>query len=244
MKNLFFALFFLVFSTTVWAERPSLMGGIDIEDVEEKSADSYALTRDNAVKLVRELEALLKGFAEGGSPAINQITMSEGVQKYFAATYLHCVVMQGKCPALLDAVLETDFINSVKQNQVICKNMRGFWKRWIDNDMERRQDHLVPIGYMNDIDQFKKKNRTRYLKCEDTITSELGSTLSSEVLAKRYAKDAPILKAVTQANELLTAINAKVPNVFSATGTAVKPVDKSKKDSKSGNQGVKKTLNH
>ncbi|MDC0359032.1 hypothetical protein OAO01_09470 [Oligoflexia bacterium] len=192
-----------------------LVGSIDLQTTDIKKT-SYSDIQNNTISYFKDIENKLTAPQSIG----RQKDLNGRMMKYLAAAYLYCTLKSGACPLVLDGVLEVDLINSKLNNKAACPNMKQFWKAWIGNDMERRLEYRLNIGFLAKTQSFKKHDRPKYLRCEDTLAKLTSGTIpNSEFFSRRYASDSPHTNTIKQLRIFLDTIKKRVPNLFAATGT-------------------------
>lgn len=199
--------------------RPELSGEFELE-VDEGAQDSYSISQQKALNYFNSLVSQLDPLRQLGTAHLENL--DESTLQYLSAVYLFCTINQGTCPIVLDALLEADLIQSRLRNSAQCDNLQRFWKIWLKNDMERRQEYLAKTGFLNVTDQFKRERRGRYIKCKETIETEMASSLANpEFFQARYKQDSPPFLVVSQMPVFLNKVKSSVANVFAATGITV-----------------------
>jgi len=199
--------------------RPALSGDIILEGPEKK-VSVYEMTQDNAIEAIQYLQqqsrAALSGAGPGSIP-----NLTPDVQDYLTGVYLYCSVQRGTCPFVLQAILEIDIINARLSGQNTCPNMQGFWRRWLENDMENRHRHSVRTGHMHATHNFNQTVRPRYVKCQETVAQEISGNpgSSSDFFRHRYRENSESARDIATTVALLEQIRANIPNVFRATGS-------------------------
>jgi hypothetical protein len=196
--------------TTSEAQKPppALVGSIDFED-STASKDPYGVSQDKAVATFEELQSLAQ--SKGNYKTIN---LSTGTLGYLAGVYLFCSVSKGTCPVVLDALLEVDYLNSLHKGAPDCSVLKGFWKQWIANDMEKRHDYLVNTGYIATTQSFRRDQRPRYIRCEETVASLLKAHPNT---SKRYDSQATTFAELVR---LLKSVKEHIPNIFTKMGVS------------------------
>lgn len=195
----------------------SLSGEIEIEDVGNKK-DSYSAVQEKAIQYFDSLQETIESVSQGQSVAAIS-DLSDSVISYMNAAYLYCSVNLGKCPMILDAIMEVDLINSRSKRVASCGNMTRFWKTWVQSDMENRHKYMVKTGYLKVTSEFNAKERPRYLKCQDTIAEFVNDPRSdAKFYDERYGSDSALNLAGAKVAKLLRDIKRDVPNVFVAVG--------------------------
>ena len=199
--------------------QPSLSGEIELEDTSTKPRDPFKEAQVNAIEYFHAMEDSLDS-----TPTAPVMGSSE--LQYLAAAYLYCSIQRGACPFILDAVLESDIIASHAGGEVRCPNMTGFWKAWVSSDMENRHKYAVRTSFLKVTDDFRTKERPRYLKCKETITALIaGKQGSSDFLRSRYTEPSSAASAIVTTSRYLEELAATVPNVLSAVGISAPKED-------------------
>lgn len=205
----------LTFGEDTQTGRNRAQSGEVLLDLKNDSQDPYLMNQTQALAYFKDLQKKIDALVEGNFSPVPEL--NERALHHLMGVYLYCSVKKGVCPGPLDAILETDIINSKLNKSSACPNMTSFWKIWIKNDMENRQKYLTQIAYINDTDTFKNKVRPKYLKCRATVTSEVDSSLSDLAFFKqRYANDAAARTAINSLVSMLEELQKKEINVFVA----------------------------
>lgn len=176
----------LALPTTILAQddRHATQGEIELESY-ELSGDTASDKRKKTVEYIKSIDQILKQAALGNvtNPApmksIEKDTpgiFSTSALTQISVGYLHCSIFEGTCLPVLDFLFETDLVSSKLANKASCPNLQRFWKVWIENDMEKRHQHQVQIGYIKDTEIFNKETRPSYIKCKDTISALIADT--------------------------------------------------------------------
>jgi hypothetical protein len=198
-------------------QRGNLTGEISYEE-SKPVKNTYSSIQDATITYFEQFQAHITRLADGQSSG-SIPELDEGMINYLTAVYLHCAVNFGECPMVLDAILEIDVVNSRQTREVRCPMMTKFWKYWVRNDMENRHKYMVKTGYLKVTSDFNQNKRTAYLKCQDTVQSEINSKeADSEFFKKRYHRDAPKNLVAIKLVTLLKDIRSKIPNIFVAVG--------------------------
>ena len=191
------------------------MGEIKLEAAKKKR-NPYKLTQENTIAYFDELSLELKKLSGSGSGTIK--SLEDDVLNHLTATYLYCSIKYGSCPFVLEAILETDVIRSRLAGKASCSNMKSFWKKWISNDMHKRIQFMIPIGFSHKKTQFNQKERPKFVKCKPTILEAIsGGGTNKQYFSDRYAEDSKVVGSVRKTNLLLQTIKKKIPNIFTAT---------------------------
>ena len=172
-------------------------GTIEIE-TSTVSKDPFKATQDRVIDQIK-------------TSSLANVSQSDFL--YLNSAYLYCTINKGTCPEILDALLYADFTTSKQQNKANCPILESFWKQWIENQFEQRQNYLGKIAFFSQTNEFNSKKRNGYIKCRETIAqmlTEQAQPPSSEANAKAAA--------------ILEQIKATVPNVIDAIGAQAKTV--------------------
>ncbi len=197
---------------------PSSMGSIDIEEIEQAQGP-YIQTQDGTIVHFANIAALGEKLATGEAKEIPPL--DENKLKFLNEIYLLLTVKKGSAPLILDAILEADVINSRLKKVAACPNLKEFWRLWLHNDMEKKQNYMINTGLMNVANQFTNNERPKYIKCEETVRAEIdGAADDQQFFKTRYAAGAPHREILNRAARLLDEIKKQVPNVFAANGGA------------------------
>ena len=202
------------------SQNERLAGSIDVDLTEEKKEiiDPYQLAQDGSIDYFTKLVEATSTLPEGNKTPIE--SPKEGELLHLNGLYLYCVIQNGTCPEILDAILEIDVINSKLSGKPSCPILKSFWKSWIRNKMEKRHKHHVKIGLMKKTLKFKRNDLPRYLKCTSTVREELaeGNTSSTAAYFKaRYSDDELYKDAIVQTLQKLEAMKGSIANVFEET---------------------------
>ena len=190
---------------------------------ENSNTDTFGTLQDSTIEYFKHLNDAVRLAAKGTVPApiptpdVNHFT-------YLNAAYLYCSVQNGVCPTVLDALLEVDVINSRLAKQAQCPALSGFWTQWVKTDMEARSQYQVKTGFLAETQDFRQKDRPKYIKCQATVQTEMSDPIAaslsdSDYFTRRYSGDSQHTKSVATMVELLTELKAKVPNVIDEAGT-------------------------
>lgn len=214
MKHLFITLVAILplFSAGhVAAEnRSDVQGGEIVMEQDHKLSGTYEMQQLKGLEFLKAVQLTAASGAANSLPAPDDSILS-----YLNVAYLYCSITEGTCPAIIDAVLEADIINSRRAGAVAsCPIMTNFWKIYIKSDMEQRHNHLVKTGFLTVTDDFKKKRRPAYIKCKDTVAQ----IISSPDWAQRYKSGSQTMTSITKAVRIVEELQAKVPNLFTALG--------------------------
>ncbi len=185
--------------TTLAQDAPPTKGEIKLESYEQK-ADNAAEKRKLTTDYISELAKSYAEIASGNLVALPrmsqdlqpaELNLTKDAAALLTIAHLRCSVAEGACLPVLDTIFELDVINSVNSGTPSCKNMQLFWKIWLENDMEKRHQHQVQIGFLKDTQVFNREVRPRYIKCKETISqllSESSQIGASSFLKERYTK--------------------------------------------------------
>jgi hypothetical protein len=192
--------FAALFNGNAEGRRNAQAGEIELEETGEKKRNIRGLAREDALSWA-------KSYSESAGSGASVQAPSEHAALYLAACYLYCVSHVGNCAFLLDSILETD-VMALRQGGSGCPSMTKFWRAWLDNDMETRLRHDVPIGLANEVSAFNARERPKYLKCGPLLEQRSKEAGRSEVVRKGAQKTLGFL------NEL----DFKSVNVFAEVG--------------------------
>lgn len=188
------------------------VGEINLEDMETIRRDPYSVAQDAAINFFNDFATKVGTLKNKG--AVTLETLPDVALSHLANVYLYCTVRSGTCPFVLDAILESDIVNAKNGSPSICPNMERFWKVWLKNDMEKRQNFMVRTANLSATSEFTRNERPRYLKCRETVQIEIGKESSSaEFFATRYGGASGPDAAVKKLAALLTELKTKVPNI-------------------------------
>lgn len=188
------------------------VGEIDLEDTTSIRRDPYAVSQDAAIAFFDDF-AQKVDLLKNKSPVTIE-PLSEAALNHLANVYLYCTVRSGVCPLVLDAILESDIVNAKNGSTSICPNMERFWKVWVKNDMERRQNFLVRTANLSVTSEFTRNKRPRYLKCRETVQIEISQDVpNTDFFVARYAETGGPNEQVKKLAALLTELKTKVPNI-------------------------------
>lgn len=193
--------------------QPDLAGEINLEDVTDEQKNPYGENQSEAIRFMDKLDALAETLGStGAGGAAGEI--SENTMIHLTNVFLYCSLKRGTCSMVLEAILESDVINSLDARNVACPNMARFWKVWVRGDMEKRQKYLMPTAHMSAANQFATQERPRFIRCRETIEGFLaGAGDPAQLRRERYGKGAPAREAIRRTAQLLNEIKLKVPNV-------------------------------
>lgn len=208
--------FFL--SQNLFAEPHDTMGVIELEE-DRPDKDPFKVNQENSVsyfeKLVERTSELAEGkISETPAPA-------DEILNHLTAVYLYCVKKQGICPSILDAVLEIDIINSKIANKASCPTMLRFWKKWMANDMEKRQKYMIQTSFLKKAGDFNTNTRPKYIQCTETVKKEIKRSIDPKVFFDtRYQSNSPIQNTIKKTHAMLKEIQQNIPNVFVEIGAS------------------------
>lgn len=211
-------------------QKKALSGEIELE-FEKKKVNSYSGTQNSVIEGFREVANRIRQIAsketvEEGSFSKENFTFTSRQLLYFASSYLYCVSKKGTCPYLLDSLLIVDFLalcndkNGVcrRPKKVSCANMTRMWRSWINNDLEQRLSHNIPIGLMGKYNDFKQNEFSKYLKCSRTLFPIIKDALEDKnYLPDEYANKKNI-ESLTKTIQYLEAIKKNVVNIITLQG--------------------------
>jgi hypothetical protein len=196
-----------------------LEGEINLQTPVKKQTNPYQDRQDAAIGYFTNLSGKLDKLGSGELSPLDKI--GEDVLSHMAGTYLFCSIQKGTCPWILDALLETDVINSRINKKVECDSLPRFWKIWVKYDMQKKQDYQVKTGYMRDTISFKKTKLPRYVGCMDTVKQEISDNpqpvSDADYFKNRYAGESSQRKAIMDTLDYLQKIKSSRIDVFAAT---------------------------
>lgn len=194
----------------------SLLSGEIMQDKEADRVDTNSEIQDKTIAYFQDLQRRISDAASGTPPQALS-PLSENSLTYLNLAYLHCTINAGTCPAILDALLEVDVINSRLASKAACPNLKQFWKLWIKGQMEERQSFLVKTAFLATTENFKKTQRSQYIKCDATVAEKiLGESSNTDFFKRRYAAEATERTSAETVVKILKEIKAEVPDIFSA----------------------------
>ena len=201
--------------TIALGDDKELSGDVTLEDVSTSQKNPYQAGQEAAIQYFREFNTLTTQIAQGSSNHAQAIP--ENTMIHISNAYLYCAVKFGTCPMVLDAILETDIINSKLDKSVRCPNMERFWKTWVKSDNEKRHKYLVRTATLNETNNFNAKVRPLYIKCREMVQNELtGAPGDAVFFRERYDPSSPKKEAIVKALKLLEELKLKVPNILTA----------------------------
>ena len=140
-------------------------GTIDIE-LQSRKKDPYLTAQENALTYFRDLKNNLLSVK---STQKKLLLPDPQVMNYLSGLYLFCSIKRGTCPAIPEAILEIDIVNSKLSNTTLCPAMKSFWKKYLESDFEDRLKYSVSTGFVSKVNEYNSKERPKYLRCEDTL---------------------------------------------------------------------------
>lgn len=197
-----------------------ISGQIDLQ-LEEKKQDKYEIVQEQANQYFKSLYQLAQQFSQGGEGSLSQLTSEERQEifDYISAVYLYCAARNGKCPLVLDAILESDLFEAKLHSNLDCPNMTIFWGQWRKNDFEKRLSYSLSTGRMVVASDFAREQLPRYLNCKAAVAKELqGSEAATTFFKKRYAGQSERLRDLAKMTRFLEMVKAQVGNVHMAVG--------------------------
>lgn len=179
--------------------------------------DGYKQEQDLTIAYFEELDKKLTALGSGGSATLEPL--NDKHIHYLTGIYLYCSIKNGACPLPLQAMLELDLASARLAKNNECPNLLSFWRAWMAADFERRWEYDANTGYLAKIMEFKSKTRPRFVKCKETVKTELAFDNSDEAFFKsRYAEGAQGIIRVRNFIKYMQTIKERVPDVFVATG--------------------------
>ncbi len=205
-------------------DRHATQGEIELESY-ELSGDSVVDKRKKTVEYIKSIDQVLKQAALGNvtNPAPMK-SLEKGMPGLFSTAaltqisvgYLRCSIFEGTCLPVLDFLFESDLISSKLDNKASCPNLQRFWKVWIENDMEKRHQHQVQIGFIKDTEIFNKETRPSYIKCKDAISALIADTkiTPAEFFKERYLQNPKKLDSAMATAKILETLEQNNPSAF------------------------------
>ncbi len=213
---LIFLAIFLISTISSSQVRHEQVGEINIK-MREKSVDPYQVSQDDAISFFKDLDTKASKIPTGVVSRAN--SLSKSAINYLTGTYLYCSVKLPPCANMVNAIFESDVINSAIEKNPSCPNMKAFWIQWQKNDMEQRQGFLAPITAVNSIYNFKIGPRAQIVQCEKTIGDLLAEVQNTnEFLKVRYSDNSGSRTAISETVKILETIKTNIPNIFIETG--------------------------
>lgn len=204
--------------------RPSQFGSIDLEQ-DKVSLDPYMVSQDAALALFKSMEGIAKQLSQAGTTS--SLAVSDDVVNYLTGVYLYCSIRNGTCPVVLEALFEIEVINARSSGKSECSVLPRFWKIWVKNDMEKRQEYSIATGFLDASQKFKDEVRPKYVRCNESLGQELGGAGNITSFFKdRYREGTRAAALPGKMVALIELLKAKVPNVFYATGAMKPPSEK------------------
>lgn len=208
----------------------ALAGEIELE-FELKNVNQYGINQNFVISAFKEVKATteqlaLKADTKKAAFSQKNFIFSDRELLYFASSYLYCVSKKGICSYMLDALLEVDFLALCneeggvckKPKKVTCANMTRMWKTWIDNDLEQRLSHSIPIGLMGKYNKFKQTGFSKYLKCSRTLLPRIKSALRDKSYLLKEYSDKEEVDSLEKTIQYLSALKQNIANVISLQG--------------------------
>jgi hypothetical protein len=195
--------------------RRVIIGGMDIEDTTSKKVSPYERNQDQAIEYFGRMFKVLDGLGSGQQSSIE--VMGDGVTTHLNSVYLYCSIKQGVCPVVLDAILELDVAASKLSGTADCPNLTKFWKAWLRDDYEGRQQFLVKTGFLQMSGEFNQLQRPKYIQCKPTVTAAVqGSPPTALFYRERFGKASSARQGFERTVKLLQAMKDSVPNILVA----------------------------
>ena len=197
------------------AQQNPTSGNILLEQ-EAVIANPYKTNQTEAITHFQKLDENVR------SGTIVKTTLSDQAINYLAAVYLLCTSGNGTCPAILNAVLETDVLNAKISGKAECPYMTKLWSFWQGSDMEKRHQYLMKVPDAEKYSAFQRTNLPYFKNCSEAVSKALEEKGdNAKFIATRYTTSgSPTYNIFASVAGLLTTIEKKVPNVFINTGIA------------------------
>lgn len=190
----------------------ALSGTLDMK-VGEDGKDPYKTGQTNAINFLAALEAKISELKGGNISPVER--PKDSAINHLTGVYLYCTITKAVCPEILDALLETDLINSRISKKAECPTLLTFWRDWQANDLEARQKFLVRIGNLGTTGDFTKNMRPKYIKCQDTIReATAGAGSDAEYFRNRYGSASSPEASIKKAADYVKTIAEHSSNIF------------------------------
>jgi hypothetical protein len=227
MKQVFLTICFLLATTVLLtativsaqekknkSQRPDITGDFQLE-VGEKSKNKSVTSIDEAILFLENLSNSVKSLSQGNISKASDA--SSDALNYFSVAYLVCTAETGACPMYLESLLEADVINARidKNTNAPCRNLKGFWRAYIDNDLENRMRFMSKLGLVSKMTDFNETQRPKFLKCKDTVKIETTGNLSDSEFFKFRYKDQARLEHINNSLSAVKDYKTKGVNIFS-----------------------------
>lgn len=193
-----FLAIFLAIDAGAQDRRNSQVGDLDID--QSVATDPVIKGREDSLAYFKRATEQLK------NPSGTMEMPSETILNYLTGVYLYCTVNNGRCPIPLDALLDVDTMNAKSAGNTECTVLSAFWRMWIRGGMEERQQYLVKTGLLGTTSDFTKKERPRYVKCQETVAARL------------KAQEIPSSEAAQKLVDLIELIKERKINVLAEVG--------------------------
>ncbi len=199
--------------------RPELSGEFELES-DNASEDPYTAGQRRSLEYFEALSSATKSLPESGNAELK--SLDDNAILYMNAVYLYCTTQKGTCKMVLDALLEGEIMSSKLKGSAECPTLTKFWKSWIKNEMERREEFMISTGLMRTVQDFTRDVRPRYIRCQAAVENEIGTgTDKLQYFKARYAAESSQAKAVNDTAELLRLIKEKMPNLYGTIGLQI-----------------------
>ncbi|MDZ4786197.1 MAG: hypothetical protein SGJ02_08990 [bacterium] len=178
---------------------------------------AYEQSQDGTIKT---FESIITMIGDGTlTESTAKISIPDKDLHYLTGAYLFCTIKNGACPVILQAILETDIINSQLEKKESCSNMLRFWKHWVDNGFEDRLSYSLGTGFLSKYFDFKSNTRPKFLKCSATVKAQIKPDVSlSDFIKSRYEKSGESFKAINTLLGFTKALKTQGKDTFVATG--------------------------
>lgn len=192
--------------------RRVIIGGLDIEDTSTKKVSPHEKRQNDTIEYFTRTHKALDTLSAGGQATVEQL--SDSMVSHLNAVYLYCTIKQGACPLVLDAILETDIAISKLGGTLDCPNLTKFWRAWLRDDYENRQQFLVKTGYLQTTAEFTTQQRPKYVQCKPTVAGVVqGSGPHASFFRERFAAGAAPRVNFEKTLRLLNALK-EIPNLL------------------------------
>lgn len=191
--------------------RPEITGQFDLQEG-AKAKDRTLTSIDESITFLESLSSKITSLAGGNISTAESATPD--ALNYMSVAYLLCSVDNGVCPMYLDSLLEADVINGRINKSDECPNLKGFWAKYIANDLENRFRFMSKLGNVSKTTSFNENQRPKYIRCKDTVKVETTGTMSDNDFFRIRYKDSTKLDAIKKSLEAVRNYKEKKINVF------------------------------
>ena len=196
----------------------NLEGEIVLEQDGPK-ANLSAILLSEALVFVENVSQTVDRASSGNRGEISP--PSQKALDYINAIYLYCTSRMGVCPQVLDGLLEIDIYNSKLNGKVDCPVLKKFWQAWIKNGFEARQSFLVQTSNIQRTSDFTRKERPRYIECQETVREQLDDSPAADNFWARYSAGGIGQSRITKLQEIINYVKSNVGDIYPKIGMAM-----------------------